>query len=103
MSKFTIFATTLLAAVGSGQAAFAEEEITEPRCVCGLSPDADLFSAGLPTLSDPVKTPANERDSRIDGHARAPQTLSRHRRRSSAVDPRSTANVVITHAYTMEL
>jgi|ERR1700722_1126558 hypothetical protein len=98
MSKFTIVATTLLAAFGSGQPAFAEDAITEPMCVCGLSTDADLLSAGLPTLSDPAKTPVNERDSGIDGHARTPQTLSRHRRRSSAVDPRSTANVGITHA-----
>ena len=98
--QITIAATTWLAAFGSGQPAFAEEEITEPRCACGLSTGADLLSAGLRTLPDPAKTHANEGDSRIDGHARAPQTLSRHRRRSSAVDPRSTASVVITHTRT---
>src|ERR1700721_2533791 len=73
MSKFTIVATTLLAAFGSGQPAFAEDAITEPMCVCGLSTDADLLSAGLPTLSDPAKTPVNERDSGIDGHPQRPK------------------------------
>jgi hypothetical protein len=67
MPKLTIVVMTLLAAFGSGRPAFAEEAISEPRCVCGLSTGADLLSAGLPTFSDPANTPANERDSKIDG------------------------------------
>jgi hypothetical protein len=84
MSKLAIVATTLLAVFGGGQPVFAEEAISEPRCVCGLSTGADVLNAGPLTLSDPANASANERDSRIDGHARTPQTLSRHHRLSSA-------------------
>jgi hypothetical protein len=79
MFKFAIVATVLLAAFGCGQPVFAEEAISEPRCVCGLSTGADVLSAGRPTVSDAANASANERGSRIDGHARTPQTLSRHR------------------------
>jgi len=95
MFKRAIVATTLLAVFGGGQPAFAEEAISEPRCVCGLSTGADVLQAGRPIFSDLVNASANERDSRIDGQARAPQTLSRHHRRPSAADARSTAYVVI--------
>lgn len=99
MSKLAIVATTLLAVVGGGgQPVFAEEPVSEPRCVCGLSADADMLNAGRPIFSDLANASANERDSRIDGHARTPQTLSRHHRRSPAADARSTAYVVITRA-----
>ena len=97
MSKLAI-ATTLLAVVGGGQPVFAEEAISEPRCVCGLSTGADLLNACRPTFSDSAKASANERDSRIDGYVRTPQTLSRHHRRSSAADATSTVYVVITRA-----
>ena len=41
MSKLAIVATTLLAVFGGGQAVFAEEAISEPRCICGLSTGAE--------------------------------------------------------------
>jgi hypothetical protein len=99
MSKLAIVATTLLAVFGGGQPALAEEAISEPRCVCGLSTGADALNAGRPTFSDSANASANERDSRIDGRARTPQTLSRHHRRSSAADARSTALVIITRVH----
>ena len=86
MSRLAIVATTLLAVFGGGQPVFAEEAISKPMCVCGLSTGADVLDAGRPTFSDSAKASANERDSRIDGHARTPLTLSRHHRRSSAAD-----------------
>jgi hypothetical protein len=95
MSKLATVATTLFAVCGGGQPAFAEEAIPEPRCVCGLSTGADVLRTGRPIFTDLVNASANERDSRIGDHARAPQTLSRHHRRSSAADARSTAYVVI--------
>jgi hypothetical protein len=95
MFKRAIVATTLLAVLGGGQPAFAEEAIPEPRCVCGLSTGASVLQAGRPIFSDLVNASANGHDSEIDGHARTPQTLSRHHRRSSAADARSTAYVVI--------
>ncbi len=100
MSKLAIVATTLLAVFDGGQPVFAEEAISEPRCVCGLSTGADVFNAGRPIFSDSDNAAASERDSRIDGHVRPPQTLSRHHRRSSAADARSTAYVAITRART---
>jgi hypothetical protein len=100
MSKLAIVVTTLLAVFGGGQAALAEEAISEPRCVCGLSTGAGVLNADRPTFSDSANASANERDSRVDGHARTPQTLSRHGRRPSAVDARSSAHVVITRART---
>jgi hypothetical protein len=69
MSRLAIVATALLAVFGCGQAVLAEEAISEPRCVCGLSAGADLLNAGRLIFSDPANAPANERDSRIDGHA----------------------------------
>ena len=48
MSKLAIVATTLLAVFGGGQPVFAEEAISEPRCVCGLSTGADVLNAGRP-------------------------------------------------------
>ena len=101
MSKLAIVATTLLAVFGGGQPVFAEEAISEPRCVCGLSTGADVLNAGRPTFSDSANASASERDSRIDGHARTPQTLSRHHHRSSAAHARPTAYVVITRAPTL--
>ena len=68
MSKLAIVATTLLAVVGGGQPVFAEEAVSEPRCVCGLSTAADLLNAGRPIFSDLANASANERDSRTDGH-----------------------------------
>jgi hypothetical protein len=94
MFKRAIVATTLLAVFGDGQPAFAEEAVSEPRCVCGLSTGADVLQAGRPIFSDLVNASANERDSKIDGHARASQILSGHHRRSSAAEARSTAYVV---------
>jgi hypothetical protein len=98
MSKLAIVATTLLAVVGGGRPVFAEEAVSEPRCVCGLSTEADVLNAGRPIFSDLANASANERDTRIDGHARTPQALSRHHRRSPAADARSTAYVVISRA-----
>jgi hypothetical protein len=100
MSKLVIVATALLAVFGGGQLVFAEEALSEPRCVCGLSIGTDVLSAGRPIFSDLANAPANERDSGIDGHARPPHTLSRHYRRSSAADARSTAYVVVRRART---
>ena len=100
MSRLAIVATTLLAVFGGGQSVFAEEAISEPRCVCGLSTGAGVLTAGRPIFSDLANASANERDSRTDGHARTPRTLSRHHRRSSAAGARSTAYVVIRRART---
>jgi hypothetical protein len=77
MSKLAIVATTLLAVLGGGQSVFAEEAMSEPRCVCGLSTRVDVLSAGRPIFADLANASANERDSRTDGHARTPQTLYR--------------------------
>jgi hypothetical protein len=93
MSKLAIVVTALLAVVGGGQAVFAEEAVSEPRCVCGPSTGADVLNAGRPIFSDLADASANDRDSRIDDHARTPQTLSLHHRRSSAAGARSTAYV----------
>jgi hypothetical protein len=69
MSRLAIVATALLAVFGGGQPGSAEEAISEPRCVCGLSTRADLLNAGRPIFSDLANASANERDSRIDGEA----------------------------------
>jgi hypothetical protein len=61
---------------GGGQPVFAEEAISEPGWVCGLSNGANVLKRGRPTFSDSANASANERDSRIDDHARTPQTLS---------------------------
>jgi hypothetical protein len=98
MSKLAIVATTLLAVVGGGQPVFAEEAVSEPRCVCGLTTDADVLNAGRPIFSDLANASAHEHDSRSSGHARTPQTLSRHHRRSPTADARSTAYMVIARA-----
>ncbi len=98
MSRLAIVATALLAVFGSGQPVFAEEAISEPRCVCGLSTGDDVLNAGLPAFSDSVDASANERGSRTVGRVRTPQTLSRHHRRSPAADARSAAYMVITRA-----
>jgi hypothetical protein len=98
MFKPAIVATTLLAVFGGGQPAFAEEAISEPRCVCAPSTGAEALNAGRPIFSDLANAPANERDSRIDGLARTPQTLSRRHRRSSAADAISAASLAITRA-----
>jgi hypothetical protein len=97
MSKLAIVATTLLAVFGGGPPAFAEDAISGPRCVCGLSSSStDVLRLGRPIISELANAAANERDSAIDGDAPTPQTLSRHHRRSAAA--RSTAYVVITRA-----
>ena len=98
MSRLAIVAATLLAVFGGGLPVFAEEAVSEPRCVCGLSTGADAFNVGRPTFSGPADTTANERDSGIDGHARTPQALPRHHRRISAANTRRTTSVVITGA-----
>jgi hypothetical protein len=100
MSRPAIVATILPVTLGGRQPVFAEEVESEPRCVCGLSTGADVLNAGRPILFDLANALLNERDSRIDGHARTPQTLPRHHRRSSAKDARLTAYVVITRACT---
>jgi len=100
MSRPAIVATILVVALGGRQPVFAEEAISEPRCACGLSTGADVLNAGRRIFSDLVNASANERDSRIDGHAPTPQTLSRHHRHRAAADARSTAYVVITRACT---
>jgi hypothetical protein len=82
MPRPAIVATILLVALGGRQPVFAEEAISKPRCVCGLSTGADVLNAGRPIFSDLANASASERDSRIDGPARTPQTLSRHRRRT---------------------
>jgi hypothetical protein len=46
--------------------------MSEPRCVCGLSTRADVLTAGRPAFSESANASANERDSRIDDHARTP-------------------------------
>jgi hypothetical protein len=100
MSKLAIVAATLLAVFGSGQPVFAGEAISEPRCVCGLSTGTVVLNAGRPIFSDLADASANERRSRIGGHARTPQSLSRHHRRSSAASARPTAYVVIARERT---
>jgi hypothetical protein len=86
MFKLAIVATTLLAVVGGGQPVFAQAAISEPGAYAFYHPDADVLNAGRPTFSDSVNASASERDTRIDGNARTPQTLSRHHRRSFAAD-----------------
>jgi hypothetical protein len=76
--KLAIVATALLAVFGGGRPVFAEEIMSEPRCVRGLSTGAGVLSAGRFIFSDSVNASASERDSGIDGHARTPQTLSWH-------------------------
>jgi hypothetical protein len=87
MSKLAILATALLAVFGGRQPAFAQAAMSEPGAYAFYHPDADVLNAGRPTFSDSANASANERDTRIDGQARAPQTLSHHRR-SSAMDAR---------------
>ena len=92
MFKLAIVATTLLAVLGGGgQPVFAQAAISEPGAYAFYHPNADVLNAGRPIFSDSANASVNERDSRIDGHARTPQTLSRHHRRSSATDARLTA------------
>jgi hypothetical protein len=91
MLKLATVAATLLAAFGGGRPAFAQAAISEPGAYAFYHPDADVLNAGRPALSYSANAYANERDSRIDGQARAPQTLSRHHRRSSAADATPTA------------
>jgi hypothetical protein len=86
MSKLAIVAATLLAVFGGGQPVFAQAAISEPGAYAFYHPDADVLNTGRPTFSDSANASASERGSRIDGHARTPQTLSRHHRRSSAAD-----------------
>ena len=69
MSRLAIVAMALLAVFGGGQPGSAEEAISEPRCLCGLSTAADLLNAGRPIFSDLANASANDRESRIDGHA----------------------------------
>ena len=91
MLKPAIVATTLLAVFGGGQRVLAQAAISEPGAYAFYHPDADVLNAGRPTFSDSANASANERDIRIDGQARAPQTLSRHHRRSSAAGAGSSA------------
>jgi hypothetical protein len=80
MAKLAIVATVLLAVFCGSQPVFAEEAISEPRCVCGLSTGADVLNAGRPIFSDLANAFANERNSRVDGRASTPQILSREGR-----------------------
>jgi hypothetical protein len=82
MLKPAIVATTMLAVFGGGQTVFAQAAISEPGAYAFYHPDADVLNAGRPAFSDSANPPASE--GRIDGHARTPQTWSRHHRRSSA-------------------
>jgi hypothetical protein len=50
MSKLAIVATTLPAVFGGGQPVFAEEVISEPGWVCGLSNGANVLKRGPPHL-----------------------------------------------------
>ena len=81
MSKLAIVAVSLLAVLDGGRV-FAEEAISEPRCLCGLSTGAEVLKAALPIFPDSANAPANERDSGINDRART-QTLSRHHRHGS--------------------
>ena len=67
MSKLAIVAATLPAVSGGGQAVFAEEAMSEPRCIWGLSIAADVSSAGRATFFELPSASANERNLRIDG------------------------------------
>jgi hypothetical protein len=91
MSKLAIVATALLAVFGGGLSVFAQAAISEPGAYAFYHPDADVLNAGHPAFFDSANASANERDTRIDGQARAPQTLSRRHRRSSAAHARSAA------------
>jgi hypothetical protein len=91
MFKLAIVTAALLAVLGGGQPGFAQAAISEPGAYAFYHPDADVLNAGRPALSYSANAFANERDTRIDGQARAPQTLSRHHRRSSAADATPTA------------
>ena len=91
MFKLAIVATTMLAVLGGGQPVFAQAAISELGAYAFYHPDADVLNAGRPTFSDAANASANERDFWIDSHARTPQTLSRHHRRSSAADAGSAA------------
>src|SRR3954462_8103274 len=86
MFKLAIVAATLLAVFGGGQPVFAQAAISEPGAFAFYHPDADVLNAGRASFFDAANASAYERDSRIDGHARTPQTLSRRHRRSSAAD-----------------
>ena len=91
MFKLVIVAATLLAVLDGGQPVFAQAAISEPGAYAFYHPDADVLNAGRPIVSEPANASANARDSAINGHSRTPQTLSRHRRHSSAADAGSTA------------
>jgi hypothetical protein len=91
MFKLAIVVATLLAVFGGGQPVFAQAAISEPGAYAFYHPDADVLNAGRPTFPGSANASANERDIRIDGHARTPQTLSRHHRRSAAADAAPTA------------
>jgi hypothetical protein len=95
MFKLAIVAATLLAVVDGGQPVFAQAAISEPGAYAFYYPDADVLNAGRPTFSDSANASANERDIRIDGHARAPQALSRHHHRSSAADAIPTSRMAL--------
>jgi hypothetical protein len=69
MSRLAIVATALLAVLGGGQPVSAEEAISEPRCLCGLSTGADLLNVGRLIFPDRANASASERDARIDDHA----------------------------------
>lgn len=69
MSRLAMVATALLAMFAGGRPVSAEQAISEPRCVCGLSTGTGLLNAGRPIFSDLASASANERDSGIDVHA----------------------------------
>jgi hypothetical protein len=94
MFRLAIAATILLAVFGGGPLVFAEEAISEPRCVCGMSSGADVLNPGRPIFSGLANASVSEGDSGIDDQARTPQTSSRHHRGSPAADTGSTAYVV---------
>jgi hypothetical protein len=98
MSRLAIVATVFLAAFGGGPFVFAEEAISEPRCVCGMSTAAEMLNPGHPIFSDLANGSGSEGDSGIADQARTPQTSSRYHRRFPAADTGSTAYVAGTTA-----
>jgi hypothetical protein len=92
VSKLAIVAMILLAAFGNGQPLFAEGQYLNARCVRGLATGAGVLNAGRPALSDSPSASVNERDFRIESHARPQRSLRRRCHFSAAAcSERSTA------------
>jgi hypothetical protein len=98
MFRLAIVATTLLTVFGGGPIVFAEEAVSEPRCVCGVSSGAEMLKPGRPIFSDLANASADEGDSGAYSRARMPPTSSRPYRGLSVADTGSTAYVANTPA-----